>query len=39
VKWLRDHPERLHEQKSVLTLEALRGAFPCQALTKNPDEE
>lgn len=31
VKWLRDHPERLHEDKTILTLEAFRDAFPCEA--------
>jgi Rap1a immunity proteins len=33
VKWLREHPERLHEPKSVLTTAALRDAFPCQQPT------
>lgn len=31
VKWLREHPERLHELKSVLTEDALKDAFPCTA--------
>jgi len=39
VKWLRDHPERLHEPKSVLALEALSGAFPCTAPTINPGNQ
>ena len=30
VKWLRDHPERLHELKSTLTTAAFKDAFPCQ---------
>jgi hypothetical protein len=30
VKWLREHPERLHELKSILTTAAFRDAFPCQ---------
>ncbi len=30
VKWLREHPERLHEAKSVLTMAAFKDAFPCQ---------
>jgi hypothetical protein len=34
VRWLRDHPERLHESKSLLIAEALKSAFPCQAVTK-----
>ena len=29
VKWLREHPERLHELKSFLVIEALRDNFPC----------
>jgi len=29
LKFLRDHPERLHENRLVLVEEALRGAFPC----------
>jgi hypothetical protein len=29
VKWLREHPERLHESKSLLTTEAFKDAFPC----------
>jgi Rap1a immunity proteins len=39
VKWLRDHPERLHEPRSGLVLEALRDAFPCPANSpaKKPD--
>jgi hypothetical protein len=36
VKWLRDHPERLHEAASFLTLDAFHDAFPCQADTKKP---
>ncbi len=30
VKWLREHPERLHELKGTLTIAALREAFPCE---------
>jgi len=30
IKWLREHPERLHELKGILTIAALRDAFPCQ---------
>jgi hypothetical protein len=30
VKWLREHPEKLHEPKSTLTLAAFEDAFPCQ---------
>ncbi len=29
VKWLREHPERLHEPKMTLTLAAFQAAFPC----------
>lgn len=39
VKWLHDHPERLHEPMTNLTLDALRDAFPCpaDAPAKKPD--
>jgi hypothetical protein len=30
VKWLREHPERLHELKSTLTTEAFKASFPCE---------
>ena len=30
AKWLREHPERLHEPRGTLTIAALRDAFPCQ---------
>lgn len=30
VKWLREHPERLHEYKHILTTDAFTDAFPCQ---------
>jgi len=30
VKWLRDHPERLHESGRVLLTIALEQAFPCK---------
>ena len=33
VKWLREHPEKLHEPKSTLTLHAFIEAFPCPAVT------
>lgn len=36
VKWLRDHPERLHESAIILTLDAFHDAFPCHADTKKP---
>jgi hypothetical protein len=29
VKWLKNHPDRLHEPAKLLVLEALSGAFPC----------
>jgi Ssp1 endopeptidase immunity protein Rap1a len=29
VKWLREHPERLHEPKSILVQDAFKNAFPC----------
>jgi hypothetical protein len=28
AKWLRDHPERLHEQEGILVREALESGFP-----------
>lgn len=31
VKWLREHPEKLHEPKSFLVMEALKDNFPCSA--------
>ena len=30
VKWLEDHPARLHEAAIVLALDALRDNFPCR---------
>jgi hypothetical protein len=30
VKWLRDHPARLHELKITLTIQAFRDSFPCE---------
>jgi hypothetical protein len=35
VQWLRQHPERLHEAKSLLVMAALKDAFPCQ-VAKEP---
>jgi hypothetical protein len=29
VKYLHDHPERLHESRLALTLDSLKAAFPC----------
>lgn len=29
LKYLRDHPEKLHERRSTLMLEAIASAFPC----------
>lgn len=34
VKWLRDHPEELHEYMLSLHMKILHQAFPCQAATK-----
>jgi hypothetical protein len=40
VKWLREHPERLHEPKGVLTIAAFMDAFHCDhAATPPPNEE
>jgi hypothetical protein len=36
VKWLRDHPERLHERVSILTLDAFHYSFACHAEPKKP---
>jgi hypothetical protein len=30
VKWLREHPKRLHEQARLLVFHALAEAFPCR---------
>ena len=30
VKWLREHPERLHETKNLLVMDALNDGFPAQ---------
>jgi Rap1a immunity proteins len=30
VKWLTDHPERLHESQRILVMTALVQAFPCK---------
>ena len=40
VKWLRNHPERLHEPRSILMRAALKEAFPRSAPvpTKEPAE-
>lgn len=29
-KWLKEHPERLHEPAVFLIVDALREAFPCK---------
>jgi hypothetical protein len=30
VKYLREHPERLHEKESLLAMAAFAEAFPCK---------
>lgn len=30
VKWLKEHPERLHEHSAALIGEAYNAAFPCR---------
>ena len=30
VKFLQDHPEKLHERRKLLTYSALQKAFPCR---------
>ena len=39
VKWLRDHPERLHELKSTLVMDAFQNAFPCESRAPAPTEK
>lgn len=36
VKYLEEHPERLHEGKPVLVSSALGAAFPCSDESKTP---
>jgi hypothetical protein len=31
IKWLNDHPERLHEYVAILVMAAYRELFPCEA--------
>lgn len=38
VKWLRDHPERLHEAYTILTTDAFQDGFPCVVDTKKSDK-
>ena len=30
VKYLKDHPEKLHYENTLLVMTALKGAFPCR---------
>ena len=30
IKWLKDHPEKLHEPAIALTVKAFQKAFPCK---------
>ena len=43
VKWLREHPEKLHELKGTLTWAAFMDAFPCKdippATEANPPKD
>jgi hypothetical protein len=39
VKWLRAHPERLHELKSTLTAAAFKESFPCAQTASPPQKE
>ena len=34
VKWLQEHPKRLHEQARLLVFHALAEAFPCKNSSK-----
>ena len=36
VKWLQDHPERLHHEASAEIVAALRTAFPCPSQPETP---
>jgi len=38
VKWLRDHPERLNQQKSILVGTALSDAFTCDSALPHLEE-
>jgi hypothetical protein len=38
VKWLREHPERLHESDIVLTADAFNDSFPCEQATPPPQK-
>lgn len=40
VKWLKEHPKRLHEQARLLVFHALADAFPCRgsASDRNADQ-
>jgi hypothetical protein len=33
VKWLREHPEKLHEPISGLVTDAINAGFPCKPIT------
>ena len=35
VKYMNDHPEKLHEYYEVLILQAMRKAFPCKKTELN----
>ena len=39
VKWLNDHPERLHEDGGWLTLAAFLDAYPCQSNPAAPPKK
>jgi Rap1a immunity proteins len=38
-RWLTEHPKRLHEPRSVLTIEAFGGRFPCDKASPNTDQK
>lgn len=35
LKFLQDHPEKLHQPDSLIAIEAIRDAFPCVASKKH----
>ena len=37
VKWLKDHPARLHEPRAILVGDAFKDAFPCQPAPAKAD--
>ena len=36
MKYIKDHPEQLHAHAAVITIVALKGAFPCTVSKSSP---